>query len=701
MNPKARRHFRWLLIALLAPLLSLLFSGCAESEAKDRPGADFDGYVKIYNRYINGWLQQQLTAQEKALTEVTEEIDAEADAEVKANLVKKRADIESELGRVKDRQKLGDYFQFKTPEDVPEGLVWEDGMEQPEIGDARATKGGAFRYFIPAFPPTIRPFGRGSNNSFRGELYDNVELGLVDLHPATGELIPGVAKEWAIADDKRTVYFKLDPDAKYNDGVDIKAIDFLWAVYVRTSDNVVSAFFSQYMREQFANFTTYGDDILSISLPTPKPFLPYWCSLYPSAPHFYKDYGPDYEDEYRWKVPPTTAAYTIRDGGIKKGASITLTRVDDWWAKDKKFYRHRFNADNLVYLVVRDLSKAWELFRAGELDYFPVTLPDYWYEKSEMPPVFKGYVERYTWYNQYPRVPWSLYLNTAKAPLNDLNVRLGMAYATNWQKVIDVVFRGDASRLPGWSKGYGDFDDPDITARPFSVSKAREYFAKAGYTEDGPNGILRNAAGQPLEIIISYTSTAIRKQMMTILEEEAAKAGLDLVLDGLDGTRAYNKSKNKEHMATFTGWGFRPPQPRFFEYFHSRNAYDEKGNIRKDTNNIFSYKDDRMDRLSIAYRFGTDVKELVRLAHEMQQIIYDSGVYIPGYMTEFARVACWRWVRWPDSEDTEFAPPRVYIPMESYAYWIDEDMQAETRAAMRSGKTFPEVQEVKDRYRTR
>ena len=40
-----------------------------------------------------------------------------------------------------------------------------------------------------------------------------------------------------------------------------------------------------------------------------------------------------------------------------------------------------------------------------------------------------------------------------------------------------------------------------------------------------------------------------------------------------------------------------------------------------------------------------------------------------------------------------------YVPMESYVYWVDEEMKRETLEARRSGKTFPEVQEVKQRYR--
>ena len=109
---------------------------------------------------------------------------------------------------------------------MPEDLVWEDGMDEPEIGDPRATKGGVFRTWMPQFPATVRPFGKESNNSFRGYLYDELEIGLVGMHPLTGKIIPGVAKRWAVSADKRTVYYELDPDARYNDGVKVKAQDF-------------------------------------------------------------------------------------------------------------------------------------------------------------------------------------------------------------------------------------------------------------------------------------------------------------------------------------------------------------------------------------------------------------------------------------------------------------------------------------------
>lgn len=681
-------------------LLALFFvQGCAPPVEDAASEADFEKWYPEYNRYVRNWLNKQVEDIGTETKKVQEEYSNAKDDTLKKKLKSSLVDQQKLLKRMQSRLEMGDYFQFKDKDELPEGLSWQDGSEQPEIGDPAARKGGAFRYFISSFPPTIRPFGPNANNSFRGELYDNVEISLVELHPETGRIIPGVAKEWAVGKDGRTVFFRLDPEAKYNDGVSVKPVDFMWWVYIRASDNVVAPWFKQYIREQFAQFSVYGEEFIAISLPEPKPKLAYFASLPPSAPHFYKQYGPDYKERYQWRVPPTTAAYTVKPEDLVKGVSITLSRVEDWWAADKKFYRYRYNADRIRYTVVRDRSKAWELFRAGEIDYFPITLPEYWYEKSEMPPVFDGFVERYTWYNQFPRIPWSLYLNSAKSPLDDHDVRLGIGHATNWQKVIDVVFRGDASRLPGWTKGYGRFDNPDITARPFSIGKAREYFAKAGYVKEDENGILMKENGERLEVALTFSNIPVRAKMMGILKEEALKAGLKFILDGLDHTVVYKKEMQKNHQAVFSAWGFQPPYPRYYEYFHSSNAYDDKGNLKHNTNNVFSFADERMDQLAVAFRNARTEDELEEYAHEMQRIIHDSGVYVPGYMTEFSRVGCWRWVRWPDSEFTEFCPPRTYVPFESYVYWIDEGIKKETEEARRSGKKFPEVQAVKQRYR--
>ena len=98
--------------------------------------------------------------------------------------------------------------------------------------------------------------------------------------------------------------------------------------------------------------------------------------------------------------------------------------------------------------------------------------------------------------------------------------------------------------------------------------------------------------------------------------------------------------------------------PRYYEYFHSRNAYDEKGNRKAQTNNVFSFADD--DRWTNWWRIISNARtmeEVISNAFKIQEIVAEEDLFIPGYTNEFSRVATWRWMRWPDVPETHFAPP--------------------------------------------
>lgn len=690
---------RYLLTILPLALAAFLLSGCGREETKTARTSGYEDFVQQYNRHIRNWLTEQQAA--------TVKIVKEAEAKVLASEGEEREAAERNLIALKREEEkwdfrlgLGDYFRFGKPEDIPADLVWEDGSEHEEIGDARAKKGGTFRQFMSTFPPTIRPFGDNSNNGFRGTLYDDIDMPLVGLHPKSMEMIPGLAKRWAVSPGGRTIYFEIDEEARYSDGVPVRAGDFLFNTYVRISDDIVNPYAKQFYRENIAGFAAYGERLLSISLPEAQLYAPAMVgAVTPSPPHFYADYGPDYTERYQWEFPPTTGAYEVLPGDVVKGVSITQTRVKEWWAKDRKYYRYRFNPDRIVHTVVRDESKAFELFRAGELDSFYLTRPEYWYEKSEVDPVFKGYIERYTFYSQYPALPRGFYMNVSKPLLDEKEIRIGIHHAMNWQKVIDVIFRGDYTRLDAFNQGYLLFSDPTIKARAFSVSKARAAFREAGFTETDRDGILRRPDGTRLSINLSYRADPTFDRMLTILREEAKATGLDLRLDSNEATVDYKKSMLKQHEMTFTGWVITPPTPDYHQFLHSSNARDERGNLKPQTNNLFAWGRADTDVLSEKARFARTEEELRETSFELQRIMHDEAFFLPGYTVDFMRLGSWRWVRWPDCEETRFCPPVVYEPFEAHVLWIDEDMRAETMEAKRSGKTFGEVNRIFDDYR--
>jgi microcin C transport system substrate-binding protein len=679
--------------------MAIALAGCSREEDKSVRTSGFDDFIPQYNRYIKDWLTEQrretVTALRKAEGGMQEAEGEERDAIERHVVTLKREEEKWDF-----RLSLGDFFRFGEPGEIPADLVWEDGMEREEIGDPRAKKGGTFRSFIQAFPPTIRPFGDNSNNSFRSTLYDDIDIRMVGLHPKSMEMIPGLAKQWAVTEDGRTVYFRLDEEATYSDGVPVRARDFLFDAYIRISDDIVNPYTKQYYRESIASVVAYGDHLLSVSLPEAQIYAPAMAgALTPSPPHFYKDYGPDFTERYQWKFPPTTGAYEVLPDGIEKGVSITQTRVKDWWAKDRKYYRYRFNPDRIVNTVVRSENKAYELFRAGELDTFYITRPEYWYEKSEIDPIFKGYIERYTFYNQYPALPRGIYMNVTKPLLDEKGIRIGIQHAMNWQKVIDVIYRGDYQRLDAFNQGYLLFSDPTIKAFRYSISKARAAFREAGFTETGRDGILQRPDGTKLSVSLSYRGDPTLDKIFAILREDAKACGFDLRLDSNEATVDYKKVMLKQHEMTFTGWVITPPTPDFYQFLHSSNARDERGNLKPQTNNIFAWGREDTDILAEKGRNARTEEELRDVTHKLQRIIHDEGIFVPGYTVDFVRMGCWRWVRWPDSEETRFCPPVVYEPLEVHVLWIDEEMKKETLDAKRDGRTFEEVNKIVDDYR--
>lgn len=684
---------------LLFSVLLVALTGCRRDEAEGIRTSGFEDFVPQYNRYIGDWLLEQQTATVKQVRQAEAEM-LTVEGEKREAAERRLINLKREEEKWEFRLGLGDYFRYGKPEEIPTDLIWDDGMNHEEIGDPRALKGGTFRKDLRTFPPTLRPFGDNSNNGFRSTIYDDIDMKLVDLHPKSMEMIPGIAKEWAVSEDGRTVYFRLNEDATYSDGVSVKARDYLFASYIRISDDVVNPYQKQYWREEVAGFVVYDEHTLSISLPEAKIYAPFLTGeMRPSPPHFYEDYGPDFTERHQWSFPPTTGAYQVLEEDVVKGVSITQTRVKNWWAKEKKYYKHRFNTDRIVHTVVRDETKAFELFRAGELDLSYVTRPEYWYEKSEMEPVFDGYVERFTFYNQWPALPRGLYMNVTKPLLDEREIRMGIQQAMNWQKVIDVIFRGDYQRLDSFNQGYLLFSDPTIKARPYSISAARAAFRKAGFSETNRDGILRRPDGTLLSVSVSYRAIPILDKMFSILREDAKACGFDLRLDPNEATVDYKKVMQKQHEMSFGAWVNTPPTPDFYQYLHSSNARDVRGNIKPQTNNLFVWGRNDTDMLSEQVRAATSEEELRVATFKLQQIMHDEAIFVPAYTVDFMRVANWRWLRWPDCEETRFSPPMVYEPIEKHVHWIDEDMKKETMAAKRSGKTFPEVNRIFDDYR--
>jgi len=609
-----------------------------------------------------------------------------------------RTALQQEYDDLLRRLQRPDFFEVLTEADLPADLEWTTQLDEPELGSPEAKKGGTFHSYIPGggFPPNLRCVGREANNSFRSYHWDDIELSLTGFHPETGKVIPALADRWAVAEDGQTVYFHIDDDARWSDGKEVSSGDWLMSMYVYLSPYLTEAFYRAYYGEQYWGIATYGDDYLCVRLAFPKPMAAGFAGIIPFQQDFYREFGPDFESRYNWRPRPTTGAYRIRPEDIQKGRSISLTRVKDWWARDKKYYRYRFNPDRIEYLQVRDEEKVFQLFLRGEIDTYLLGDAKKWYEKTEVPQFFNGYIEKATFYNEYPTVSRGLYFNLSRPLLDNLEVRIGLQHASNWQQVIDLDLRGDGERLDLLNAGYGEFSHPSLRTRPFSVKLAREAFARAGFDAPGPDGILRDAAGRRLSFTITYPRNPAADPILLRLKEEARRAGVEFKLEAMDPTASFQKISRKEHEIAFSGFQNQLPFPDYYQQFHSKDAFEPgTRKPRPMTNNISIFADPEVDRILEENRNARSLDVIRQTSHRLEEIMHERAVWVPAYYRPFYRAGYWRWIRWPENFNVRLGNE----PEMSHVHWIDPEMKRDTLAAKQEGRAFPEKNLIFDQHR--
>lgn len=579
---------------------------------------------------------------------------------------------------------------------LPDNLQWISNDQDPVFASDKAIKGGTLNSWLMSFPLTLRYVGPDSNGGFRPAILGN-RMSLVMAHPNTYNLLPGLATHWAYSDDNTTMYFRLNPDARWSDGNPVTPEDFAFTIEFMRSKDIVAPWYNTFYSEEIGEVEIYDDRTISVSSKKARPRdeLHAYVAISPTPRHFYKDMT-NFVQKYNWEVAPNTGPYQISE--IKKGKSITFSRKKDWWARDLKYYKNRFNVDRVKYTVIRDINLAWEHFKKGRLDMFGATLPEYWHEKAQGELFDNGYVHKLWFYNDAPQGSSGLWLNQDIPVLKDINIRLGLAYSLNIDKVNEQVLRGDYVRKHNIHSGYGAYTDRELRAREYDLNKANEYFEKAGWGQRGDDGI-RVKDGQRLSLSVTYGNDTHTPRLV-VLKEEYKRAGVEINLRKLDSAASFKSVLEKKHDIW---WGalIGGRWPQYWGQFHSVNAH------KAQTNNFTNTDAPEIDKMIEAFRSSMNTDERIELAHQLQRRIHDQSAWIPTLDVPYVRIVYWNWIKMPEIPGTRIGGPGIapfdfgsaFDISDGGIFWIDKDAKKETRAAKKKGKAYAPVTRIDETYK--
>lgn len=530
---------------------------------------------------------------------------------------------------------------------IPAGLTWQDGTQEAEIGDSAATKGGRVRRCnVGPFPANFLAFGSPQAQFFHYNLFTSIEVPLLRRHPVTGNTIPGTACRWAVSG--RTVWFRLDAEARYSNGRPVRAADYALGALLRSEAECADALLSA-----AEELRVVGDNALCLTLhqETLQPELAAAALLHTAEPGFYAEFGSDFRKRYAQRIPPTTGAYTV--GRVERGRMVELVRVKNWWAKDRRYYRYTCNADAVEHHFPTDEAQAWELLMKGRLDMLQTRNISAWQQRTATaPPQLRCHV----FHADYPMPPYGIVLNARTLPCPHL--RRGLMHAMDMDRAVQVICRGEGERLRTFASGYGALTPRNTPLCRFSPTDAAAAFARAGYTRRGKDGILVNERGERLSVTLTYTPHEKISTLVSILVQSAAKCGAEIVPHCVPWQTAERKSANATHQLLFWADMAGEPFPDYRRFFSEADS-------------PFGINDAALNAAISACEHAGCKEQLAAAMAAADTRIAELSIWLPGWKENVVRLICHPHIRFPNCKSCRFSTPTPYEVEDAHLYWVE------------------------------
>ena len=592
----------------------------------------------------------------------------------------------------------GTTLQPSTPVPLPGNVVWETNNDDPMIGSPKALRGGTLNLATDSYPLTLRLMGPNSNDSFAAwNRAFTMAFALVTMHPVTDKFIPMMATHWSIQPDQKTIYFKLDPDARFSDGTPIKADDYVFTWKMMQSKYIVDPFYNTYAQQYYQSVDKIDDYTLRI-VGTRRSWRPLYdyAGIWPTPAHA-TVLDENWVTRTTNQPPITTGPYVISD--MQRGQSVTFKRIPNWWGDKKKYFQGLFNFDE-IHVRVIPLERELDFLRLGELDMMQEGSAKQWHEGYDFPAVENGWIRRARVFVDTPQGIFGLHTNLEDPIFQNREFRLGMQYLMNFDRLNRDIMYGDYFRINSFFQGT-EFANPNVRSYPFDPEQARQHLLKAGFhrpasmsdqsvltqlrnvaygllfTRSDTDDILVNDRGQKASFSLIYGSKGLEKAL-TIIQQDYRRAGVDMRLQLLEPGTSFERGLERKFEMFEVGMssGFYP-DPRQYLGTEFKNA--------RNNNDFWGFGTPEVDRLIKIYEDSLDAEARKQALYRIDQIVHDEAFYIPFWTSPAARVVYWDYIQFPEF----YLPKRAAGITDYMVYWIDPAKKAALAQAMQNGTKYP------------
>lgn len=302
---------------------------------------------------------------------------------------------------------------------------YEQGFKQFDYTSLEARKGGRVNlHEIGTFDSLNSFITKGSAASAVGMIYDTLTVSSADEAFTQYGL---VAEKIEYPEDRSWVIFHLNPNARFHDGHPITADDVAYTFELLTTKG--NPFYGFYYAD-VEQVSVLSERKIKFSFkPNSSRETLLIIGQLPVLPkHFWQQRQ---FDESSLEVPLGSGPYQIT--AVDLGRSLTLSRKEDYWAKDHPVRKGMFNFDQIRYDYYRDDVVALEAFKAGEYDYRAERTSKLWSAGYEGTALQSGKIKKTEIAHQNPTGMQAFIFNLRRPVFQDVALRQAMTLAFDFE----------------------------------------------------------------------------------------------------------------------------------------------------------------------------------------------------------------------------------------------------------------------------
>ena len=547
----------------------------------------------------------------------------------------------------------------------------EDWVDAPNpIASPDAVVGGEIAIMAHQYPKSFNYYL--DPNVFSSQLFGSLYDTLFSIHPVSLDVEPSLGRKLIVSDDKKTFTVQLDPEAVWSDGKPVTAQDVRWTYDTIMDPNNMTGPHKIDL-ERFDPPEIVSDTEIRFTAKTV-----HWNNLLamvgfrvlPKHAFERQDFN-----KLNFEFPVVSGSYRL--GEIKEGIFAKLERRDDYWNKDTKRGQNTGNFKTLKFMFFQDQDNAFEAFKKGTIDLYPVYSAQQWVVRALGDEYDKGWIVKQKVFNHEPVGFQGFAMNLRRAPFDDVRVRKALAHLLDRPRLNKTLMYDQYFlHRSYWEDLYDSKHPCENELIAYDKEKARALLGEAGWVAN-PETRLLEKDGKPFRITF-LTRDATSDKFLVIYQEDLRDVGIEMKIEQKDWAAWLKDMDAFNFDMTWAAWGgglWKDPESLWFS----------KEGDRPSGQNIAGYQNDEADALIEQQKTIFDVQQRNDILRRIDKIITAEVPYVLLWNLNYTRLLYWNKFGTPPTVLSKYDDEGA-----AYGYWwYDEDAAADLADAKENNRALP------------